>query len=177
MDVVVTANMLLSLLQVFIQDGSVMLGKAHPCFVSCLSSVWKDTIETEPCWLDWTQAVLELRLQGETLSASFLHFYKVCVDNQCFDALACLCLESFTSLTALLPWQAVDQLWCVLCLSIYLPVHSRWFWHGRAVDPLLYSQLFPRAVHGHVPVRAAHFRLQFLAAGSWSPQEWWHEWL
>ena len=31
----------------------------------------------------------------------------------------------------LLSYQAVDQLWCLLCLLICLPIHSHWLWHGQ----------------------------------------------
>ena len=34
---------------------------------------------------------------------------------------------SFSSILTLLPHQAVDRLWCLLCLPVYLPVYFTWF--------------------------------------------------
>ena len=52
-------------------------------------------------------------------------------DDQCCDALACLCLESSSSLGAPLPCQATDQMWYLLCLLVYLPLHCHWLQHAQ----------------------------------------------
>ena len=52
--------------------------------------------------------------------------------DQCCDALACPRWESSWSLGAPLPCQAADQMLYLLCLPVYLPVHSHWL--RRAQD-------------------------------------------
>ena len=51
--------------------------------------------------------------------------------DQCCDAQACSCSESSSSLEALLPCQAADQTWYLLCLPVYLPVHSHLLWRAQ----------------------------------------------
>ena len=54
------------------------------------------------------------------------------------DALVCPCPESPSSLSALLPCQVVNWLWCPLCLQVYLPCHFLLLQH----DPGSRSTLF-----------------------------------
>ena len=77
----------------------------------------------------WTQIVLDLGGWNVGRFCSPLLFPS---GGQCCDALACPCSESSSSLWAPLPCQAADQMWYLLCLPVYLPVHSHWL--RRAQD-------------------------------------------
>ena len=78
--------------------------------------------------------------------------------DQCCDALACPFSESSSSLGAPLACLAANQMWCLMCLPVYLPVHSHWLRH---------KSLQPITVHGCVPARAAHSRLHLLQEVHW----------
>ena len=63
-------------------------------------------------------------------AASFFNFSFPSGD-QCCDALAYPCSESSSSLGAPLPCQAADQMWYLLCLPVYLPIHSHRLRHSH----------------------------------------------
>ena len=71
----------------------------------------------------WTRIVLDL---GEWNVGRFLSPLLFPSGDHCCDAPACPCSDSSSSLWALLPCQAADQMRCLLCLSVYLPVQSHW---------------------------------------------------
>ena len=50
--------------------------------------------------------------------------------DQCHDALAYPCSESSSCFWAPLPCQAADQMRYLLCLLVYLPLHSHRLWHA-----------------------------------------------
>ena len=111
------------------QDGIVALGKVHTRSAPSLSSLPKVALETVPIFSGWTQIVLGI---GGWNVGRFLSPLLFPSRDQCCNDLPFPCPERSSSLGAPLPWQAVDQMWYLLCLPVYLPVHSHWL--RRAQD-------------------------------------------
>ena len=108
---------------------------ASQCSEACLHSPSLSrlpvvALELVPMFFHRTQIVPDLRGWNVSHFLSPLLFRS---DNQCWDALACPCSESksSSSLWALLPCPAADQMWYLLCLPVCMPVHSHWLWHGQ----------------------------------------------
>ena len=76
----------------------------------------------------WAQIVLDL---GGWIVGRFLSPLLFPSSDHCCDILAWPWSKSSSSLCAPLTFQAANQMWYLLCLPVYLPVHSRWLWHAQ----------------------------------------------
>ena len=117
----------------------------------------------------WTQIVLSL---GGWNVGRFLSPLLFSSGGQCCDALACPCSKSSSSLWAPLPCQAADQMWYLLCLPVYLPVHSHWLKHAQ--DSRSTEVFVAEDCVWLCASRGSPFQTPPFAGGSLSLWEWWH---
>ena len=114
----------------------------------------------------WTQIVLDL---GGWNVSRFLPPLLFPSGDQCCDALACPCSESPSSLWAPLPCLAAEM-WYLLWLPVYLPIHSHW--HAQGSRPTVLFAAEDCAWLCASP--GSPFQTPPFAAGSPSLREWWH---
>ena len=151
------------------QDGIVALGKAHTRSAPSLSSLPR--LPSKQCQYlpGWTQITVDL---GGWNVGRFLSPLLFPSGGQCCDALACPCWESSSSLWAPLPCQAADQMWYLLCLPVYLPVHSHWL--RRAQDSRSTDVFVAEDCAWLCASRGSPFQTPPFAGGSLSLWEWRH---
>ena len=151
------------------QDGIVALRKAHTRSALSLSSLPKVGLEQCQYLPGWTQIVLDL---GGWNVGRFLSPLLFPSGDQCCDALVCLYWESSSNLGAPLPCQAADQMWYLLCLPVYLPVHSHWLQHAQ--DSRSTEVFVAKDCDWLCASRGSPFQTPSFAGGSLSLWEWWH---
>ena len=111
------------------QDSIVALRKAHTWSAPSLRSLPKVALERVPIFLPgWTQIIHNFGEWNVDCFLSTLHFPP---GHQCCDALASPSWESSLNLGAPLPSQVSDQIWYLLCLPVYLAIHSHWLQHAQ----------------------------------------------
>ena len=151
------------------QDGIVTLRKAHTCSAPSLGSLPKVALETVPifAWLNTDCS----RPWGWNVSR-FLSPLLLPSSGQFCNALACPCWESSLSLRVPLPCQAADQMWCLLCLPVYLPVHSHWLWCAQTSRS---TEVFVAEESAWLWARqGSPFQTPPFAGDSLNLWEWWH---
>ena len=157
---------------VSVQDGIVALRKAHMCSVPSLSSLPKVALKTVPifAWLNTEWQIL-LNLGGWNVGRFLSQLLFPSVD-QYSDALACPCWESSLSPRASLFCHAADQMWYLLCLPVYLPVHSLWL--RLAQDSRSTAVFVAEDCAWLCASRGSPFQTPPFAGSSLSLWEWWH---
>ena len=129
---------LFSSVSVSAQDGIVALGKANTRSPPSLGRLPKVALETVPIFASLnTDRPRPWRVECRPLTFSTpLSFRRSMLWCSGLSV-----LRSSSSLGAPLPCQTADQMWYLLCLSVYLPVHSHWL--RRTRHPLTPTRLHP----------------------------------